>query len=709
MKRSLILLLALFVVCGVGYGVEPDRVTSLIEWFFVPRGLEIRFTPNREQVRPLVDHPLRDPSICKGPDGWYYLTGTDGTPILPEYGPVDFTNNDGIRVWKSRDLRNWELVGKVFDIGLSVMKHPEDTPGFFHGWRRRPVAAPGVPEGTLVRGVQAPEIHYFKDTFWIVYSISGAGGGLLKSTSGKAEGPYEDWAVLGEKGGLGKGVSRLFLRGGSPSLFADDDGAVYVLYHHGYIARMKDDLTGLAEPPRLLVCANPQKTGDKAMDFPLQVGTDGYFLKKIKGTYFLFATDQTTRAGELVQDVYVAWADNVYGPYSERRWCIPHAGQTTVFDGLDGELLATYCGNDPHAAFRDRPGLVPLGWTKHDHLMTFLPEREFPRKLLRVNTERYPWHRLPAISQYMMRDVQACRGPDGAIYYTGSFVEKRSGGKLFIYKSLDMVNWEEIEVWDWDKQKKLFTEPFADPREHPNNNVFSYMDTEIWYLNKTFYIGYAVYGSKPGHYLLRSTTGRAEGPYEPVPGDHWSQVSFFQDDDGKIYYGANNMNVPWKADMTGPADPKTQFRVWSADGSSNLGDCSGQLAKILGLYVHFTTSEDGFSHVFGSQSDPGCYGWNYMTASRVDGPWSREQVVGPHTGHGGSVQDRFGNWWTCVFGCEGSQAMPCWGVQTASIAPCEARLENGRLVLRLADKFPDYVEKALQEKEVKEKMSERRP
>ena len=45
----------------------------------------------------LFDTPLRDPSICRGPDGTYYLTGTSE----PFWG---FNNENGIRVWKSKDL-----------------------------------------------------------------------------------------------------------------------------------------------------------------------------------------------------------------------------------------------------------------------------------------------------------------------------------------------------------------------------------------------------------------------------------------------------------------------------------------------------------------------------------------------------------------------------------------------------------------------------
>ncbi len=49
------------------------------------------------ELRKLMDTPLRDPSICRGPDGTYYLTGT----VEPFWG---FNNQNGIKVWKSPDL-----------------------------------------------------------------------------------------------------------------------------------------------------------------------------------------------------------------------------------------------------------------------------------------------------------------------------------------------------------------------------------------------------------------------------------------------------------------------------------------------------------------------------------------------------------------------------------------------------------------------------
>ena len=48
-------------------------------------------------LRRLMDTPLRDTSICQGPDGVWYLTGT----VEPFWG-----FNEGIKLWKSPDLTN---------------------------------------------------------------------------------------------------------------------------------------------------------------------------------------------------------------------------------------------------------------------------------------------------------------------------------------------------------------------------------------------------------------------------------------------------------------------------------------------------------------------------------------------------------------------------------------------------------------------------
>jgi len=53
-------------------------------------------------VHPLFPYHLRDVAVCKGPDHHYYLTGTTDD----NWGVAD-----GIRVRKSKNLKDWELLG----------------------------------------------------------------------------------------------------------------------------------------------------------------------------------------------------------------------------------------------------------------------------------------------------------------------------------------------------------------------------------------------------------------------------------------------------------------------------------------------------------------------------------------------------------------------------------------------------------------------
>ena len=178
----------------------------------------------------------------------------------------------------------------------------------------------------------APEIHYLKHNFWITYSLPGwdgtgktSGCGLLKSTSGEPEGPYED-VQPAER--MGDEIDA--------SLFEDDDGQVYFLWHSGKIARMKPDMSGLAEPYRWLKTTtsdpNPQHHsglcrgifGAKSFD---HVGYEGMSLFKASGRYYLSCAENF----EGRYSCTIATSTNVYGPYGSRYEAIPHAGHNIFF------------------------------------------------------------------------------------------------------------------------------------------------------------------------------------------------------------------------------------------------------------------------------------------------------------------------------------------------------------------------------------------
>ena len=264
-------------------------------------------------LRQLLDFPMRDTSVCVGPDGVYYLTGTTGHPTW-------WTNNEGIRVWKSRDLTNWVALGLVWSFDKDAT------------WQK--------PVKNGHRAIWAPELHFIKGTFWLAYCVNwrGGGTGLLRSTSGQAQGPYEDMKKDGP-----------FTAEIDASLFQDDDGKAYFVFQNGKIARLKDDMTGLAEDPRQLKPANFK-----------HVGFEGAFLTKVNGRYTLVCAEFNPNPRGSTYDCMIATAENLYGPYGDRFLAIPHAGHNMLFKDTQGRWWATFFGNDSTSPWRERPGLLPV-------------------------------------------------------------------------------------------------------------------------------------------------------------------------------------------------------------------------------------------------------------------------------------------------------------------------------------------------------------
>lgn len=282
-------------------------------------------------LRLLLDTGLRDTSICRGPDGMWYLTGT-----VPPF----WSYNEGIKVWKSADLEHWQPLDFVWKYGESP-------------WHKKYLE--------VKKPLWAPEIHYLKGTFWLTYSIPGwdgtgktSGCGLLKSTSGKADGPYIDMHPAER---LGDEIDA--------SLFQEDDGTVYFLWHAGKIAPLNADMTGFSAPYRWLKTTesdpNPKHhsglcAGIFGKDSFDHVGFEGAFIFKREGTYYL-------ACAESYQGRYscmVSTSTNLFGPYSPRYEALPHAGHNMFFRDDRGQWWSTFFGSDGTAPWRDKPGIFPV-------------------------------------------------------------------------------------------------------------------------------------------------------------------------------------------------------------------------------------------------------------------------------------------------------------------------------------------------------------
>lgn len=288
-------------------------------------------------VTPLFDTGLRDTMVTRGPDHTYYLTGT--------IGPDFMTANEGIRLWRSRDLKTWEPLGLVWSIERDGTWQKQWTTK--NGQRRR--------------AVWAPEIHYLKGNFYLAYCVTGLGTGLLKSATGRPEGPYV--CATAQDAPLTTGIDA--------SIFVDDDGAAYFVWGSGWIARLKDDLSGLAEPPVRLRCEPADR--DPEHHHPNRpcreneldhIGFEGAFLFKANGRYYLSGAERYYERYHCM----TAESATLRGPYSARYVSVPYGGHNNCFQDFEGRWWATMFGNDDQAPIQKQPGILRVEFDRQGHL-----------------------------------------------------------------------------------------------------------------------------------------------------------------------------------------------------------------------------------------------------------------------------------------------------------------------------------------------------
>jgi xylan 1,4-beta-xylosidase len=279
-------------------------------------------------ISPLIDVQVRDTIVCRGGDGNFYMTGSTGENI--------WAYNRGVELWKSPDLRTWHYLGLVWDM---------DKEGTWEKpWRDL--------HGKPCRAIWAPELHYIRKNYYICLSIAPTGISILKSTTGKPTGPYVH-AFSPEKP---------IVNGIDPTLFEDTDGSVYFTYASATrIARLKDDLSSLAEDFHPIVLADPDHTPSHHADRCTprgsnDLGTEGAVLFKANGRYYLGAAD--TYEGRY--STCLAMSDSIYGPYHSRHEPVPCGGGTGFFQDNAGGWWSSFFGNDTQTPFREKPAIVKV-------------------------------------------------------------------------------------------------------------------------------------------------------------------------------------------------------------------------------------------------------------------------------------------------------------------------------------------------------------
>lgn len=267
---------------------------------------------------------IRDPYIVIGPDDHYYLTGTQPNPGNPCEAADRYNVGLGgesivgkhVRVWRSRDLVDWEYRGEPFSLDDSLR---------VQNMNRKP----------RQRLIWAPEVHWLGDRWALVHCPQRVAS--LAVTKGEdLKGPWTHpmQGKLGNKH--------------DPSLFQDDDGTIYLLWANTMIAPLKDDLSDFAgQAVRIDPAGSRPGPDGKPIS---RIGHEGATLRKIGDKYVHFGTAWSTDQGRKGSyNLYYCTTDKPTGPYGPRRFAGRFLGHGTPFQDRDGQWWCTafFNGNVP--------------------------------------------------------------------------------------------------------------------------------------------------------------------------------------------------------------------------------------------------------------------------------------------------------------------------------------------------------------------------
>jgi xylan 1,4-beta-xylosidase len=349
--RSAFSLVIIYFFCTAILVAQSDSIAQLIEKYID------RHDPALPIANVFFEKKINDISLCVGPDKTYYLTGTIGDKLGV---------HQGIMVWASRDLKEWNLVGR--NSGYVWTFDDDAVP-----WQKEI----SIRNGWKQRGIIAPKIHFFNNTFWITYTNSNSNqSGILKSESGRAQGPYKE--VSGDKP---------LVKGEAASLFQDTDGAVYFLWGNGLIQRMNEGITGFAiSEPRALTATNGQR-----------LSMNNLQLSKIDGQYVLSgslwvnsdlnkSSSQHSTGERVIDNRYdgvVAVSNTLLGNYRYNNFVFQHCGGGHLFESLDNQLYYVFSGADMGNPMAANPSMLNVeksesGDFKLQYKMPFYPTKQQP-------------------------------------------------------------------------------------------------------------------------------------------------------------------------------------------------------------------------------------------------------------------------------------------------------------------------------------------
>ena len=654
---------------------EPGRIVTSIP---VPEpGEKPEDVPQLlETIEPVMDHPLRDAALCRGPQGTWYMTGTEASRA-PD-GTLDWSKNRGVHLWKSTDRQEWTDLGYVWEI--------ERDGGEWQKAGHLDLTCGAEPR--IGRAVTAPEIHYLKGTFWIVYSMNGQGIGILKSTTGRAEGPYED-------------LGRIARQGRDPSLFQDADpstgsgqaGTVYLVWGQGLYAPMRDDMSGLAGPAKALFI-NVEWYPRYARRIEV-MGQWGSHLTKAGDWYIWTFTTRTGRGGVNSIDTLASWSKSLDGPWGEPCVMLPDGGQSTLVDDGDGRYYATVSGEDERAQCPYLPAITEVrnfsGWPPiRDYrkggnpLSALQPYRpgghgsQFYAVQGMESTELDYWIGHPTLIDYSLRDVWMDLFDDGYYYVTGSFWDvERWANHVPIYRSEDKVRWEATpgSIFEAERLSEVPGFPFERYKEKAEeaaerNRAIQLFETKAYQFDGNTYVTFNVVTF--GGVLLKSHSGSMNGPFDPIATVGFCE--YYQAPDGSLYcnFPGRITTVPdlehFEAGRAGLAGGTT-YELTPPRNLCYLEDVETGMHVIDGKFMVWSTDWNGN------------YDMQYMVADSLEGPWSTLRIGVPHGGNGFLFRDSDKSWWYGYFNNTNDFGTRAGNFCRLNIMPLHIGWHGGELII----------------------------
>lgn len=253
---------------------------------------------------------IRDPYITLGPDKLYYLTGTTpnqgdsremGDPYNVGLGQESIVGST-VRVWRSKDLVDWEYLGAPFTLARDSVHKP-----------------PG-------KLVWAPELHWLGDR-WALVHCPQAKANLALSAGPELQGPWTH--PLGERLGAKH----------DPSLFRDGD-KWWLLWQNTLIAPLSEDFTRFTAAPVRIDPAGSRT--NKAGNLKSVIGHEGATMIKIGKRYVHIGTAWSTdEARKGSYNLYYCTSDKITGPYGPRKFLGRFLGHGTPFQTRDGKWWCT--------------------------------------------------------------------------------------------------------------------------------------------------------------------------------------------------------------------------------------------------------------------------------------------------------------------------------------------------------------------------------